>query len=69
MAEMRKTYNIFVGKPEWRKTLGRPRRRWKENIRLDLRKRVWEAVYRMHLAQDMDQWRALVSTVKKFRFP
>jgi hypothetical protein len=44
----------LVGKPEGKRPVGRPRRRWKDNIRMDLRKIGWEDVDWMHLAQDMD---------------
>jgi hypothetical protein len=60
---MRNVYNIFVGKPEVKRSLGRPRRRWEDNIRMDLREIWWEGVDVMHLAQDNDQWRAVVNTV------
>jgi hypothetical protein len=60
---MRDTYWIFVGKPEGKKPLGRPRRRWKDNIKMDLR-RIWLVdVKCIHLAQDRDRWRAVVNTV------
>jgi hypothetical protein len=54
-------YKMSVGKPERKGPLGRPRRRWEDNIRMDLRKRGWEGVHRMHLVRDRDQWRALVN--------
>jgi hypothetical protein len=44
MGDMRKTYNILVGKPEGNKSLGRPRRRWKNNVRMDLGETGWEGV-------------------------
>jgi hypothetical protein len=62
-------YNIFTEIPEGKKLLGRPRRRWKENIRIDLREIGWEVVDRIHLAQYMDDCRALVNTVMNFRVP
>jgi hypothetical protein len=49
---MKNTYNIFSGKPEWKRLLGRHRRKWEDNIRMDLRETVWEIVNWMHLAQD-----------------
>jgi hypothetical protein len=60
MGEMRNAYSILVGKPERTRTLGRFRRRWKDNIRMDLREIVWEGVDWMYLAQDRDQWRVLL---------
>jgi hypothetical protein len=55
MGEMRNTYIILVGKHEGKRPLGRPRHRWDDNIRRDLRKIVWKFVDWMHLAQDRDQ--------------
>jgi len=51
------------------RALGRPRRRWKDNIRLDLREVGWEVIDSMHLVQDRVQWWALVSTVMNTRVP
>jgi hypothetical protein len=61
--------NDLVGKPEGKNPLGRPRRRWEDNTRTDLREVAWEDVDWMHVAQDKDQWRALVSMVMKLRIP
>jgi len=61
-------YIILVGKPERRRQLGRPRRRW-EDIRVHLRERGSEGVYWIRLAQDRDQWRDLVNMVTKFGVP
>jgi hypothetical protein len=60
---------ILVGKSEGKRPLRRPRRRWENNIRMDLKKIVWEGVDSMHLAQNRDQWQALVNTVMNFRVP
>jgi hypothetical protein len=60
MGEIRNAYNILVGKPEVKRPLGRPRRKWEDNIRMDLRVIRWEVVEWMHLAQVRDQWRARV---------
>jgi hypothetical protein len=51
-----------------KRPLGRPRRRWEDNIRMDL-KEIWEGVDWLHLAQDLEQWRALVNTVMNLRVP
>jgi hypothetical protein len=56
-----------VGKCERKKPLGRPRRRWEDDIRSDLREIGWGGVDWMHLAQDRDKWRAVVDTVMNFR--
>jgi hypothetical protein len=58
-----------VGKPEGKRPLGRPRRRWEDNIRMDLREIVWGGMDWIDLAQDRDQWRALVNTVMNLRVP
>jgi len=58
-----KCIRYFVGKPEGKIPLGRPRRRCEDNIRMDLKEIGWEGVDCMRLAQDRDQWRILVNTV------
>jgi hypothetical protein len=63
MGEERKVYKILVGKPEGKRPLGRPRRRWEFGIRMDLGKMGLEAVDWIRLAQDRDRWRAVVSAV------
>jgi hypothetical protein len=50
-----------VGKPEGKRPLRRPRRRWVDNIKMDLREIGWDGIYGIELAQDRDQWRALVN--------
>jgi hypothetical protein len=52
-----------VGKPEGKRPLQRPRHRWVDNIKMDLREIGWDGVYRIDMAQDWDQWRALVNMV------
>jgi len=64
---IRNTYKVLIRKPEGRKTLGRPSRIWEDNIRMDLREIGCEGVDRIHLAQDRDQWRAVVNMVTKLR--
>jgi hypothetical protein len=56
-----------VGKPEGKRPLGRPRRRWEDNIRIDLREIGWGGMNWIDLAQDRDQWRALVNTIMNLR--
>jgi hypothetical protein len=68
MGEVRGAYNILVGRPEGR-TLGRPRRRWEDNIKMDLREIVFGDVDWIHWAQDRDSWQALVNTVMNLRVP
>jgi hypothetical protein len=60
---------ILVGKPEGKRPLGRPRRRWVDNIKIDVREIVWDGMDWIDLAQDRDQWRALVNTVMNLRVP
>jgi hypothetical protein len=56
-------YRLLVGKPEGRTPLGRPRRRWLDNLRMDLVEVGWSDVDLIGLAQDRDRWRALVNSV------
>jgi hypothetical protein len=58
-----------VGKPEGKRPLGRPRRRWVDSIKIDLRETGWADMDWIDLAQDRDQWRALVNTVMNLRVP
>jgi hypothetical protein len=71
MGEVRGAYNILVGRPEGRSPLGRPRRRWEDNIKMDLREIGFGDVdwIGIHWAQDRDRWRALVNTVMNLRAP
>jgi hypothetical protein len=68
MVEVRGAY-ILIGRPEGRRPLGRPRRRWEDNIKMDLRKIGFGDVDWIHLAQDRDRWRALVNTEMNLRVP
>jgi hypothetical protein len=67
--ETRSACGIFAGKPEGKRPLGRPRCRWVDNIKMDLRERGWDGMDWIDLAQDRDRWRALVNTVMNFRVP
>jgi len=67
MEEMKNTYNIPVAKAEGKRSCGTGRRRWEDNIRMDLRKIGWEGVDWINLAQDRNQWRSVVNTVMNLR--
>jgi hypothetical protein len=60
---------ILVGKPEGKRPLGRDRRRWVDNIKMDLEEIGWGGKHWIDVAQHRDQWRALVNTVMNFRVP
>jgi hypothetical protein len=67
MGEERKVYMVLVGKPEGKRPLGRPRRRWEDGIRIDLRDIGLGGVDWIRLAQDRDRWWAVVSAVMNLR--
>jgi len=67
--KMRNVYSILVGKPEGKRPLGRHKRGREDNIRMDLREIGWEGVDWTHLAEDRDQWQALVNMVMNLRVP
>jgi hypothetical protein len=69
MREKRNAYRILVRKPEEKRALGRPRRRWVNNAKMDLTEIGWGSMDWIDLAQDRDRWRALVNTVMNFRAP
>ena len=69
MGERRGVHMVLVGKPEGRRPLGRPRRRWKDNIKMDLQKVECEDIDWIELAQDRDRWRAIVNAVMNLRVP
>jgi hypothetical protein len=69
MGEERVVHRVLVGKPEGNRPLGGPRRRWEDNIKMDLQEVEESRGDWMELAQDRDEWRVLVNTVKKFRVP
>jgi hypothetical protein len=68
MGEKRNAYRILVGKPERKRPPERPRRKWMNNIKLDLREIGWIGMDWIDLVLDRDQWRALVNTVMNLRF-
>jgi hypothetical protein len=67
VGERRNVYRVLVGKPEGKRRLGRPRHRWEDVIKMDLREIGWGGVDWIHLAQDRDRWRAVVSAVMNLR--
>jgi hypothetical protein len=69
MGAMRSVYNILVAKLETKKPRGKSRRRWEDNIRMDVKKRGWEGVDWIQLSQDRDQWRDGVNVVMNLRVP
>jgi hypothetical protein len=69
MGEKRNACRLLVGKPEGKRPLGRPRRRWVENIRMDLGEVGWSDVDWIGPAQGRDRWRALVNSVLNLRVP
>ena len=69
MGEGRGVHRVLVGKPEGKRPLGRPRRRWEDNIKMDLQEVETGCGDWMQLAEDREMWRALLSTVMNFRVP
>jgi hypothetical protein len=67
--EVRGAYNILVGRPEGRRPLGRPRRRWEDNIKIGLREIGFGNVDRIHWMQDSGRWRDIVNKVMNLRVP
>jgi hypothetical protein len=67
MVVERNVYRVFMGKPEEKRPLGRPRRRWQDGISMDLREIGWGSVDWIQMAQDRDRCRALVNTVMNLR--
>ena len=69
MGQERGVYRVLVGKPEGKRPMGRPRRRWEDNIKMDNQEGEGGCGDWMELAQDRDRWRALMSTVMNLRVP
>jgi hypothetical protein len=69
IGEKRNAYRLLVGKPEEKRPLGRSRRRWVDNIKMDLGKIGWGNVDRIGLAQDKNRWRAVVNAIMSLRVP
>jgi hypothetical protein len=69
MGEKMNAYRILVGKLEGKRSLGRPRRRWVDNIKMNLIEIEWEGMDWIYLAQDRGQWRAFVKTIMNLRIP
>ncbi|KAJ4429673.1 hypothetical protein ANN_21874 [Periplaneta americana] len=69
MGESRNAYRVLVGRPDGKRPLGRPRRRWEDNIKMDLREVGYDDRDWIHLAQDRDQWRAYVRAAMNLRVP
>jgi len=69
IGEVRNAYKILVGNSDRKRPLGRPKRRWEDSIRMNLREIEWEDVDWMQLAQDRVQWRAVVYMVINLRVP
>ena len=69
MGETTGVYRVFVGKPDGKRTLGRPRRRWEDNIKMDLQEVGCAGMDWIELTQDRERWRALVNVVMSLRVP
>jgi len=69
MGQGRGVHRVLVGKPEGKRPLGRPRRTWEDNIKMDLQEMGGDCEDWLKLAEDRDRWRALVSTVMHLRVP
>jgi hypothetical protein len=69
MGDRKCAYRVLVGRPNGRKQLGRPRRRWEDKIKVDLYEVGWGSMNWVVLAQDRDRWRALVNAVMNLRVP
>jgi hypothetical protein len=69
MKERRGVYRVLMGKPDEKRKLGRPRRRWEDNIKMNIQEVRWWGIYWIDMAQDRDSWRALVNAIMNLRVP
>jgi len=69
MGKRRGVYNVLVGKPEGKRPLGRRKRKWEDNIKMDLKEGRWGGIDRIDLAQDRDRWWALANAVVNLWVP
>jgi hypothetical protein len=69
MEEKRGVYRVLVGKPEGKRPVGRPRRRWEDNIKMDPQEVMWRGMEWIDLVQDRDRWRAVVNAVMNIWVP
>jgi hypothetical protein len=69
MGEVRGAYRVLVGRHEGRRPLGRPRRKWEDNIKMDLKEVGWGGMDWIDMAQDTDSWRTVVNAVMNLRVP
>jgi len=69
MGERRGVYRVLVGKPEGKRPLGRPSRRWEDNTKMDIQEVGYRGMDWFELAEDRDRWRALVNAVMEIRVP
>jgi hypothetical protein len=67
MGKRRGVYRVLVGKPEGKRPLGRPRRKWEDNIKMDIQEVGFEVLHWIELVQNRDRWRALVNAVMNLR--
>jgi hypothetical protein len=68
MGQERNVYRVLMGKPEVKRPLGSPRRKWEDEIKINFKKTGWGSVDWIQLAKDRDRWRALVNTVMNLQF-
>jgi hypothetical protein len=69
MGDVRSAYTFLIETPNERRPFGRPRRRWEDNIKMDLQAVGWEGMDWIDLAQDRDKWRVFVNAVMNLQFP